>query len=503
MWAATDGGGALGAHAVGMSSTAAAPTPHAGGSSHWGPASVLGVITGSLVALVALGLAVAGLAAVVVHLAARDADGFVTTDTRTFTTPTYALTVEEVQLGDMHGGAGDWAVEELGGKVRVHAALAGSAPVFVGIAHERDLQTYLGGVAHDEIRDFGQHASTPLLRTRGTDAPARPATRGFWVASATGRGEQTAEWDVSGGRWGAVVMRADARRGVDADVSAGAKLDWLLWAGVGLLAAGAIAFAGGVALVTVAGRHATGGPSGGAGATTMTAAVGGQPAPASPAVGGSSMTAVLSAPEAVGSYPVTVRAELHEPLSRWLWLVKWALAIPHLIVLAFLGVAFVFTSIAGIIGVVATGRYPRGLFDFNAGVLRWFWRVEFYANGAYATDRYPPFSLEPDPSYPADLDIPYPEGEQPRLRTAFQWLLAAPHWLILGALVGGSWWLEDLRVPGLLPMLVIIAVLALLFTGRYPRELFRLVVGIHRWALRVGAYAAGMRPEYPPFTLER
>jgi hypothetical protein len=74
--------------------------------------------------------------------------------------------------------------------------------------------------------------------------------------------------------------------------------------------------------------------------------------------------------------------------------------------------------------------------------------------------------------------------------------------LVIGAFLGGGWWIGELRLPGLLPVLVAIAVLALLFTGRYPRDLFRLIVGIHRWMLRTVAYAAGLRPEYPPFRLD-
>ncbi len=63
--------------------------------------------------------------------------------------------------------------------------------------------------------------------------------------------------------------------------------------------------------------------------------------------------------EGGAAHPVQVRAELDEPLIRWYWLVKWALVIPHLIVLAFLWVGFVFSAIAGIAGVVLTGRYRR------------------------------------------------------------------------------------------------------------------------------------------------
>ena len=105
------------------------------------------------------------------------------------------------------------------------------------------------------------------------------------------------------------------------------------------------------------------------------------------------------------TYPVSIRGELTEPPSNALWLVKWLLAIPHLIILAFLWIAFVMVWVIALFAILFTGKYPKGLFDFNAGVLRWSWRVGFYSYQALGTDKYPPFSLEPDDSYPADLKI--------------------------------------------------------------------------------------------------
>src|ERR1700760_1045755 len=109
------------------------------------------------------------------------------------------------------------------------------------------------------------------------------------------------------------------------------------------------------------------------------------------------------------NYPVQVRTRLDEPVSRWLWLVKWLLAIPHYIVLFFLWIAFAVVTVIAFFAILFTGRYPRALFGFNLGVLRWSWRGGYYTYSPLGTARSPPFSLGQEPGYPATLDIAYPE----------------------------------------------------------------------------------------------
>jgi hypothetical protein len=206
---------------------------------------------------------------------------------------------------------------------------------------------------------------------------------------------------------------------------------------------------------------------------------------------------------------------LDPPLSRGLWLVKWLLLIPHVFVLAILWFVLWPVTVIAFVAILVTGRYPRPLFDYTAGVLRWSWRVSYYGYSALGTDRYPPFALRDIPDYPARLEIPYPRRLSRGLALVKWWLLALPHYAVVAAFTGGSYTVYQTAanggqeqavlsygVPGLLAALVLFAAVALLFTARYPAGLFAFVVGMDRWILRVAAYAFLLTDEYPPFRLD-
>jgi hypothetical protein len=213
-------------------------------------------------------------------------------------------------------------------------------------------------------------------------------------------------------------------------------------------------------------------------------------------------------------YPAQLTGDLAPRLSRWLWIVKAILAIPHFVALAALGVAFVATTVFAGFAILFTGRYPRALFDFNVGVLRWNWRVEFYVLAAMGTDRYPPFTLAKT-DYPADFNVDYPERLSRGLVLIKSWLLALPHLIIVmlmtGEILNHPWSFDSgpaaiaaqqASAFSVLSLLVLTAGVLLLITGTYPRPLFDFLMGINRWLYRVVTYVALMRDEYPPFRLD-
>lgn len=187
-------------------------------------------------------------------------------------------------------------------------------------------------------------------------------------------------------------------------------------------------------------------------------------------------------------YPVVVEVDRQAEYSRFLPLVKWLLAVPHYLVLLFVLIGALIGMWISFFAVLITGRYPRGIFDFVVGALRWAWRVNSYVYLLH--DRYPPFSTAHDPAFPARLEIAYPEDGVARWRPFFAWLLALPYLLVAGLLVYVAY------------AVAFIGVFVILFTKNLPEGMFKLILNPMRWQLRGGAYAYGLVTRYPPFEWE-
>ncbi|GAA1750968.1 DUF4389 domain-containing protein [Kocuria aegyptia] len=473
------------------------------------------LILGVVLSLLGLGSAIGG-AVLAGADAAQSEDRYLTGDTERYQTTGYALTSPSVVIDPGEAGMpGVPAVEELASvQVRVTPVIP-DQEIFVGIAEASDVSAYLQDVPQTSLGNASW--SSPggrglswtdddelLQQPTGTRTPADPTAQDFWATYASGTGTQEITFDLQPGQWSLVVMNTDSTRPVWVDLQAGARTELLGPFGAGLLIAGLIGLVVGLPLLLLGTR--------GLGRDIDPATR--QDPPRAGTGPGAALAEHPGRNSGAGAgYPVRVTGFLDQRLSRGLWLVKWLLAIPHYIVLAILWVALIVTTIAAGLAILFTGRYPRSWFVFSVGVLRWSWRVGFYAYSALGTDRYPPFTLAAT-DYPADLDVAYPARLSRGLVLVKWWLLAIPHLLIVGIITSGTgtWgaeWDETGRAtttswgPSLLGLLVLIAAVILLFTGRYRHELFALIVGLNRWIYRVSAYVLLLRDEYPPFRLDQ
>jgi len=442
---------------------------------------VIALILAIMLLIPSLALLVGGAAGTIAYGTARNDAGFFDTRIEGLQSQTAVVASDDIDLGSGRG-APEWLLDRGDVTVELRAeSVRSDVPLFIGVGPEDDVDAYLSGFARDEVTDL-KGRTLELRRIDGEGAVPPPRDQSFWVATSEGVDEQLLRWDVESGRWVVVVMNADGSPGVAAGLHAGIKAGFLLPLFITLLVIGAILTAVAVAvIVAVLHRDRAAEPS-------------------------------HAAPEPTAAEPVAVNARLDAPLSPWLWLVKWFLAIPHFIVLAFLWIAFVLLTVVSFFSILFTGRYPASVFDFNLGVLRWTWRVSYYATtGGLGTDRYPPFTLGAEPDYPATLDIDRPGQLSQGLVLVKWWLLAIPHYLLLGLVFGGSIVVAQGRYDneavvwsgGLIGLLVLFAGISLLFRNRYPSGLFDLIIGLNRWLFRVIAYAALMTDRYPPFRLDQ
>lgn len=123
--------------------------------------------------------------------------------------------------------------------------------VFVGIARTSNVNSYLNGISYSEIREFPTRQDPILFRTfPGASSAPAPTSQTFWVASVSGTGTQTLEWDINDGRYTVVLMNADGTSPIDADVSVGIKVPGIVNAvGIGLLVAGIVLLLGGGVMI--------------------------------------------------------------------------------------------------------------------------------------------------------------------------------------------------------------------------------------------------------------
>ena len=186
-------------------------------------------------------------------------------------------------------------------------------------------------------------------------------------------------------------------------------------------------------------------------------------------------------------YPVRLEAQNQGEYNRFLPLIKWLLALPHYIVLFFVFIGAAFAILISFFATIITGRWPRGLFDFCVGALRWTYRVHAYV--FLLTDRYPPFSLEDDPSYPVRVEVDYPE-QVDRWRPLVHWLLILPYAIVAAILFYVA------------EIVAFIGIFVILFTAKLPQGMFNLIINPLRWQLRASAYGGWMVTSYPPFDWE-
>lgn len=205
------------------------------------------------------------------------------------------------------------------------------------------------------------------------------------------------------------------------------------------------------------------------------------------------------------TYPARLRVDYPEKLDRVTTLLRVIWIIPILIILSIVtgeggeaardGAEWVSTAGPGIavslafataLMIVFRQRYPRWWFDFQLELARFTYRVGSYL--FLLRDEYP--STEDEQAVHLELDYPDARTQLNRWLPLIKWLLALPHYLVLIVLA----------VIGI--VVVLVAWVAILITGRYPRGLFDYIVGFGRWGLRVQAYAFFMVTDrYPPFSL--
>jgi hypothetical protein len=193
------------------------------------PGPLIMLLLGSIMSLFAFGLVSAGVVAAIANNA-QGPDGYFSTRTVSFSTGTHALTTPRFGSdADTATVAGAPIPRNLDiARIRLEATSPTGNAVFIGIAPRADVEEYLAGVPHSEVRDIrADPVRVRYAEIPGPNRPGPPAEQDFWVESASGSGNQEVTWPVQPGSWAVVVMNADAGRSVDVDVQAGLRIGLL------------------------------------------------------------------------------------------------------------------------------------------------------------------------------------------------------------------------------------------------------------------------------------
>ncbi len=188
-------------------------------------------------------------------------------------------------------------------------------------------------------------------------------------------------------------------------------------------------------------------------------------------------------------YPVSFEADYAaEGRNRLTTFFRWIVALPWLLVAYLYGIGATVAVVIAWFAMVFTGRYPQGLYDFNAGYLRMANRV----NGFYylLNDEWPPFSGEQDSGYPIRIGVAEPQPSYSRAKALFRLIVGIPVMILA--------WVQSL----ILSVVTLIAWFAILFTGRHPQGLFDPARSAAAYLTRASAYFLLITEDWPPFSLE-
>ena len=458
------------------------------------------LIIGVIVLLVALGLIISGGALLVVNNYLADDEGYYSTKTIRIEKDSYAIVSEPIDVDMDEAWILDW-----GNLASFRVEGTNDDPsknIFIGVAEGDDVKNYLANAEYDEVTDIDVTPNKlEYTHHTGDLEPAAPDTQTFWLESAYGAGEQVIEWELESGSWSVVVMNEDGSYGIDVDVVLGAKIPWLFSVALWLLILGVVVLIAGLVLIFLAVRGGGGDKNGaspnsrgavGSGDSTMKPS-----ADSSGVVGGGGSTAAIAASD----YPTGLVIDYPDRnLNRLTTFFRLFAIIPIWIVFVLLGGAIIgweddpwsynvygialFIVVPTLIMILFRQKYPKWWYDWNLAMTGFATRV--YAYLALLSDEYP----STDEEQAVHIAMPYPDAKEDlnRWMPLVKWLLAIPHYIIL-------FFLNVVAV-----VVTVIAWFAIMFTGRYPRDLFDFVVGTFRWNFRVTAYAFLLTTDrYPPF----